>query len=274
MEKIKNLKAVVLDLDGTLLSPDLEVLEETKSTLRKIKNNGVKLIIATGRTPQTAIPMTNSIGIKTPMVLANGALIYDPCEKKIIDSNSISKETVTYLLDLSKKINKSLNIYTPNLIYMEEDKIDAYIEDSGDKKENLINQDKLDLDKEIVLKCEFFGKGEGNNPKLKTIVENARNDLDEDLYLTTAHINYLEILNKNVNKLNGIREVLNLYAIQDEEVLLFGDSHNDVEMLDNFPHSVAMGNAEKCAKNVAKYVTKSNSNNGISYFISNFTDLM
>ncbi len=273
MNKINNLKAVVLDLDGTLLSSNLKILEETSNTLNNIKENGIKIIIASGRTPQTAIPMTKSIEIKAPMIMANGALIFDPSNNEIIDSTTISKDTIKYFLNLSKEIKTSLNIYTPNFIYLDEDKIEPYMIDSGDKKENLININNLNLDNEIVVKCEFFGKNQGKNPKLRDLVKKKSLEVEEDLYITTAHANYLEILNKKVNKYNGIKKVLNKYNIKDDEVLIFGDSHNDIEMLDNFPHTVAMGNAEPCAKKVAKYSTKSNNDDGISYFIKEYTDL-
>ena len=274
MNKINNLKAVVLDLDGTLLSSNLKVLEETSNTLINLKKNGIKIIIASGRTPQTAIPMTKSIDIKAPMVMANGALIFDPAKNEIIDSITISKETIKYFMNLSKEIKTSLNIYTPSCIYLDEDKIEPYMIDSGDKKENLINIDKLNLDNEIVVKCEFFGKNEGKNPKLKELVNKKSEEVKEDLYITTAHANYLEILNKKVNKFHGIKKVLKYYNIDDDEVLIFGDSHNDIEMLENFPHTVAMENAEPCAKNVAKYTTKSNNEDGIAHFIKNFTNLV
>lgn len=274
MQKINNLKAVVLDLDGTLLSSNLQVLSETCNTLKTIKENGVKVIIASGRTPQTAIPMTKSIDIESPMVMANGALIYNPKTNEVLDSTIISKDTIDYFLTLSKEIKTSLNVYTTNYIYLDEDKISPYILDSGDKKENLINIENLNLDNEIVLKCEFFGKNQGKNQKLKDLVYKKSQDLEEDLYITTAHDNYLEILNKKVNKYNGIKKVLDSYNIEDEEVLIFGDNHNDIEMLDKFPYTVAMGNAEPCAKEVAKFTTKSNNDDGIDYFIKKYTDLI
>lgn len=274
MEKIKNIKAIVLDLDGTLLSSNLKILEQTQKVLQQLIQDGIRVIIATGRTPQTAIPMTKELNIKAPMVLANGALIYDPVQNKIINSNNIQKSTVNALLKLSKNINKSLNIYTLNRIYLEQDKILAYMNESGDKKENLLNHTYLDLDKEIVLKCEFFGPNDGKNAKLKEIVIDQSNKLNEDLYITSAHIDFLEILNKNVNKFHGIQYVLNFLDIKSNEVLLFGDSHNDVEMLDNFPYSIAMANGEDCAKKVAKFSTTSNNDNGILNFIEKYTTLI
>ena len=138
MNKLDNIKAIVLDLDGTLLTPELKILDNTRNILLHAKNKGIKIIIASGRTPQTAVRMTQELDVSSPMVLANGALIYNPTDKSILDYNPISTDTIKYLLSLSKEINISLNIYTPYCIYMDEHKINDYIKDSGDDKKNLI----------------------------------------------------------------------------------------------------------------------------------------
>lgn len=274
MKRIDNIKAIVLDLDGTLLSSNLRILDDTQKILKQLIKNGIRIIIATGRTPQTAIPMTKQLNIKAPMVLANGALIYDPITNQVIHSNSIKKNTVYSLLKLSKEINKSLNIYTPHCIYLEEERIIPYMKISGDDRNNLISQNQFNLENELVLKCEFFGTNDGKNDKLKKRVLRKSQEINDDLYITSAHTDFLEILNKNVNKLHGIKYVLNKFDISENQVLLFGDSHNDVEMLSNFPYSIAMGNAETSAKDASKYYTKSNDNNGISFFIKNYTNLV
>ncbi|MDC7242881.1 MAG: Cof-type HAD-IIB family hydrolase [Sphaerochaetaceae bacterium] len=274
MNKIDSIKAIVLDLDGTLLTPDLKILENTKNILLKAKNNGVKIIIASGRTPQTAVKMTKILEINSPMVLANGALIYNPIDKSIISSNPISRDTINYLLNLSAEIKISLNIYTPHCIYMEEEKIDDYIKDSGDARENLIDQKLYNFNDDIALKCEFFGKDQGYNESLRKLVIDHSKNISEDLYITSAHPNYLEILNKKSNKYFGIKKVLKLESIDEEQALIFGDNHNDIEMLSKFTNTVAMGNAKNNIKEVAKYTTKSNFQDGIFYFIKDMTTIL
>lgn len=274
MNKLEDIKAIVLDLDGTLLTPDLKILENTKNILLQAKENGVKIIIASGRTPQTALKMTKSLNINSPMVLANGALIYNPCNNNIISSNPISNDTIKYLLNLSSEIKISLNIYTPHCIYMEEEKIDDYIKDSGDARENLINQNLYNFNNEIALKCEFFGKDQGYNESLRNLVIDHSKNISEDLYITSAHPNYLEILNKESNKYFGIKKVLELESIDEEQALIFGDNHNDIEMLSKFTNTVAMGNAKNNIKEAAKYTTKSNSQDGIFCFIKEMTTII
>jgi Cof subfamily protein (haloacid dehalogenase superfamily) len=274
MDKLKNIKAVILDLDGTLLSPKLIMLPETKRTLLKLKEKGIKIIIASGRTPLIACSKTKELNINLPMILANGALIFDPNTNSIIDKTEMSKETISFFLKLSKEINNSLNIYTPKYIYLDENKIDSYILEAGDERCNLRSHDQLIIENEILLKCEFYGKDNGINPDLKYLVVEKSKHLGEDLYITSAHINYLEILNKNVNKHNGVVKVLKMLNLREDEVIAFGDSHNDLEMLANLPYSVAMGNASDEVKQAATYTTKSNNEDGIAYFIKNNTNIL
>ena len=70
-------KVVVSDLDGTLLNSDQEVSELSKKVIRELHNRGIKFYIATGRAYPDAKRIMESIGIKIPLISANGGVIND-----------------------------------------------------------------------------------------------------------------------------------------------------------------------------------------------------
>ena len=82
--------------------------------------------------------------------------------------------------------------------------------------------------------------------------------------------NWVDISPKGLTKLVGIRQIMEIHNIKDDEVLTMGDSDNDVTMISAFPHGVAMGNANERIKSLAKYMTKTNSENGVAHAVKQF----
>ena len=86
-------------------------------------------------------------------------------------------------------------------------------------------------------------------------------------------INYIEIGSSNDTKASGLLELVKILNISKNEVLVFGDGDNDIEMFNEFENSVCMSNGSEQAKTLSKYITKKNNNNsgvaeGINYFIN------
>lgn len=91
-------------------------------------------------------------------------------------------------------------------------------------------------------------------------------------HILNKEINYIEIGATNDTKASGLVELTKILEIPIEEVLVFGDGDNDLEMLSTFPNSVCMNNGIEKAKKLSKYITKHDNNNsgvaeGIKYFI-------
>ena len=81
---------------------------------------------------------------------------------------------------------------------------------------------------------------------------------------------YLDVINNNVNKGSGVKALLDYYGIDKEDSLCFGDFVNDVDMFLACGFKVAMDNACSSLKEKADFVTLSNDENGVSYFLDNY----
>ena len=82
--------------------------------------------------------------------------------------------------------------------------------------------------------------------------------------------NWLDISPNGITKLVGIKKLMELEGIQDDEVLVLGDSENDATMLSYFKYSVAMGNASERIKSLANYTTATNKEDGVAKAIQKF----
>ena len=105
-------KLIAIDLDGTLFNSYGEVSNENKEAIKYAIENGVEIVLASGREPQSIKKTSLSLGIKNYLIAGNGANVYSIKEDKNIYESYISKEKALEVI--SKCINNSMfvNVYT------------------------------------------------------------------------------------------------------------------------------------------------------------------
>ncbi len=264
------MKLFVFDVDGTLVGRDQILKEETIILLNRILRNGDAIAIASGR-PFTGIKKYFNFledGHKF-CICANGAEVRD------IDGNVLFSETIE-LGDYYKFIDNHKNIFnhehTNIYVYLSEGigylKLDKFIESESYYNGNykMINLTGRDFDlnypilkfmiattKEFSLECEkYITKEEKTNFKV----------------LRTSSI-FIEFINKNTDKSEGVAFLKEYLSLNYEDIYTFGDSGNDVEMIKEY-NGIAMGNATKECKDVAKFITKNVDDGGVIYAFNNF----
>ena len=79
-----------------------------------------------------------------------------------------------------------------------------------------------------------------------------------------------DLISKEQSKIKGIERVGEMFGFELAEVMAFGDSDNDIEMLSGVGIGVAMGNAKSSVKELAHYTTDSNNNDGISKALAHY----
>lgn len=91
----------------------------------------------------------------------------------------------------------------------------------------------------------------------------------QQIYARTIDKNRTEILFHTVSKSNALQKLIEKLSIDNKSVLVFGDDENDLDCFETFQNTVAMGNAIESIKSKSKYITKSNNDDGISFFMEN-----
>lgn len=95
-------KAVITDLDGTLLNSNHEVSEFSKKVIKKFVDSGYKFYIATGRLYASTKEIADSLGIKIPLITVNGTRILDENGEEIYN-NTLSLEAVKDIASIDYK---------------------------------------------------------------------------------------------------------------------------------------------------------------------------
>jgi hydroxymethylpyrimidine pyrophosphatase-like HAD family hydrolase len=105
----------------------------------------------------------------------------------------------------------------------------------------------------------------GDEEKVQQISTFLSDNFSDDLHLYRSKPTYLEIAHKSISKLSGIDYLLdNHFQTTRERSLAFGDNYNDLEMIANLGHGVAVGNAKDEVKAAADQIADTGKNDGVA----------
>jgi Cof subfamily protein (haloacid dehalogenase superfamily) len=268
-------KLVVSDMDGTLLNSVGKVSEETENVLKELMTKGVHVAVATGRIFTSARVYAKYLGITTPIIACNGAIVRNLSDGITIYENHITREDCMKILDICKKYNLYFHFYTDDIFYTESLEFTSIKYSEWNK--TLKEEDQIDIrlveDPYAVVQNseEEFYKFVIIDDN-KELLEKVRMEIEAipTLECSKSWHNNLEIMNRGVNKGTAVERLAKSLGVKPEEVICFGDNENDISMLQYAGLGVAMGNAEDHVKANAKYVTDSNDLDGVANALKKF----
>ena len=269
------MKYLVTDLDGTLLNKDFEWDEFLDKALKKLLNNECELVIATGRTLHGVKKCQALWEAPIYLIIINGAMILDK-ERNVIFTKALPKDVVKSLLDILKEENLEF-ITSDGILCMlsKEEYINEYSKwdiwrkkvlnkkDSGYYDEYL-NQFVFSVNEEDILQKEIL-KINGlqlDNKRYQTLL--CKLDKLKDKIINNPFAdNVIEITNHGITKDKAVFFLKDIFGWKQEDIYVFGDGGNDVELLNSFINSYAPQNASKEAKKAAKSIIASNEEYGV-----------
>lgn len=261
--KLKGIKLIVADLDGTLLKSDKSLDDNIKDV---ISGQDYKFTIASGRSMVLVKKFISELNIDLPYITNNGAEIYqnDACVKQY----SIPDDEVRFILkqvqefDLECHANAENCIYTMgkiDLILPFRKRFEGVLPIVDNASVNAVCANTINkimcIDKDLNKVQEFANK---------------INLYCEHVHCERAEGNAFVMVNRQASKGLALKNLLKLLHISSEEVVVFGDNYNDVSMFEAAKHSVCMENADNDVKDKATFICSSNDMNGVSDFIQKY----
>ena len=258
-----NYKLVVFDLDGTLLTAKCELTRDTIKSVDRIRNLGLRITIATGRSYKSAQPFLDRLNIIEPMVFSNGTVYDNPAtgEREVVCR--IPLETVLIILMLLDRYKISLKIYTSDGAIYKSDNTPWPDEGVHFEVGTVVKNLKAKLAEDPTKIVLYAEKGE-----YKKFQSNLQEILGEKSPISTfnSHPLYVEMISRNVSKGRTVIRLAEQLGIQPEEVIAVGDQENDYEMLRDAGVGVMVGSAAPVLKEVCNRIIPEPENNGISIF--------
>jgi Cof subfamily protein (haloacid dehalogenase superfamily) len=235
------IKMVVCDLDGTLVQSDLAVSEAVMSAIADCTQAGIKVVIATGRMYPSAQPYVIRLGLDTPVICYQGAVVKESVgEQTVRYMNPVPVEVARKLVDYCQAQDIHINVYLDDVLYSRPH--DVYVREYQNTSsiEPTLVEDLLDILHSPPPKMVIIN----NNPQvLEAMKETLGREYGEDMlsWCNSRH-NFLEVTAPKVSKWSAVVALAKQYGIAPEEVMCLGDEENDLSMLIGEGLGLAMAN--------------------------------
>lgn len=254
-----NVRAIFIDMDGTLLKASNNISRRNMEAIYRLINQGVKVFLATGRHYEVTAPYHKEIGLQTPMICLNGAAIHDAETGRAMQMKTVRLNEERFH-QLTAENSCNVIIHTANGLYCKEtnEEIDYWTK-VGQIPPLYIGDLRL-ANYQDVLK--YSVRTGAPRPELSALFKKEAEVINWN--------DGFEMVAPNVSKWSAIKNLLHAFRISPSEVVAIGDGPNDIEMLRHVGTGVAMGNASEEVKAAADFVTGHHENDGLAEFIETY----
>ena len=259
------IKAIFFDIDGTIRSFKTKTIpENTANTLKKLKEQGIKIFIATGRAPFHTTFLNDLLDFKFDgYITINGQYCYLE-NGEVLNDKILSQEDIKNVLPYFKKnkIACDFALLDGAFMNLKNSRVKWLEDELGDPER--FKEDPLAYDKAISEKIYQLNVfvSEEEEAGFLAYMPNSK------AARWTTH--FTDVIPKDSGKNTGIDAVIAHFGIKLEETMAFGDGGNDIDMLKYAGIGVAMGNAGDNVKEIADYITTSVDDDGITNALKHF----
>lgn len=259
-------KLVAIDLDGTLLTDQMEITPNTITAIRQVVESGVMVTLATGRMFPSAKKFAEQLDLNVPLITYQGAIIKDVGKKKVWFERPVSKEISERLIEFAVKHQVHIQVYQDDIVYVAEDnaEIQGYARE-GDVCYTVVD-DLNSLTEKGFTKVLFIGEP----TYLDRLQIELQGEFGSDAHIAKSKPHYLEVTDPEANKGTALLYLAKQLGIQQSEIIGIGDNHNDFELITTAGLGVAMGNGVEELKRIADYITKTNNEEGVLHTLEKF----
>lgn len=280
-------------MDGTLLDENIEMTSRAAEAIFRAQEAGLDFAIATGRTVDSGYSIAKDHGITCPFIELNGARLFDR-EEKLQFTRAIDKDDTRALVEIVENYGIHNEFITHDRTYSNQS-LEQYIEAFKSVFQS-INPSLTDADAIRIIQSRLsdlnihtvdtynFLYQDPRIEVLKTLVNASENlsvlgEIQEkieatlpNLIVTSASTNNIEINNIHAHKGKAVAEYAKSQGYKPSEVITIGDNINDLTMLQWADHSYAVANAHDKAKETAKYMAPSHTEDAVAQIIERVLD--
>lgn len=247
-------KLVALDVDGTVLDHDGSLPGEVRSAVRSVVDAGVPVVLATGRSWHSTLPVVEMLGLSDgPAVCSNGAVVVDFPPERIVKATTFDPRAVI----------EKVEAYAPGTLIAVEEigrgyRLTGHFPD-GDLTGEMIIEDAEQLSSRPVTRIILRDPDRSDH---EFVALAGRLGLHGVQYYV-GYSAWLDIAPEGVTKASGLDEVVAELGVGPADVLAVGDGRNDAEMLAWAGRGVAMGQAPIEVQQIAAAVTGTYAERGL-----------
>ena len=270
------IKIVATDMDGTLLDPRGQLnLPRLEKILDKLDHRGVRFVIATGNEVHRMRQLLGHLAERVVLVVANGARIFE--NNELLQAQTWDDAMVDRALGhfkgrecqdqfvvtaMNGGFVKEGTVFTELDKFMTPEMIEKLYQ-----RMNFVDEFDPNLFGGVLKMSMVVGE-----KRSESVLQEINDLFDGHVRAVSSGYGCIDILQDGIHKAWGLVELLKRWNLKPEQIMAFGDSENDIEMLELAGISYAMENAEEAVKRVATKVAPANSQAGVYKVLENWLE--
>ena len=275
-KKKMDIRVIATDMDGTLLDPKGQLdLPRLEKILDKLDQCDIRFVIATGNEVHRMRQLLGHLADRVVLVVANGARIFE--NNELIQAQTWDDAMVDKALGhfkgrecqdqfvvtaMNGGFVKKGTVFTELDKFMTPEMIEKLYQ-----RMNFVDEFDSSLFGGVLKMSMVVGE-----ERLDSVLQEVNDLFDGRVRAVSSGYGCIDILQDGIHKAWGLVELLKRWNLKPEQIMAFGDSENDIEMLELAGISYAMENAEEAVKRVATKVAPANSQAGVYKVLENWLE--
>ena len=275
-KKKMDIRVIATDMDGTLLDPKGQLdLPRLEKILDKLDQCDIRFVIATGNEVHRMRQLLGHLADRVVLVVANGARIFENNEliqAQTWDDAMVDKALAHFkgrecqdqfvVTAMNGGFVKKGTVFTELDKFMTPEMIEKLYQ-----RMNFVDEFDPNLFGGVLKMSMVVGE-----ERLDSVLQEINDLFDGHVRAVSSGYGCIDILQDGIHKAWGLVELLKRWNLKPEQIMAFGDSENDIEMLELAGISYAMENAEEAVKRVATKVAPANSQAGVYQVLENWLE--
>ena len=275
-KKKMDIRVIATDMDGTLLDPKGQLdLPRLEKILDKLDQCDIRFVIATGNEVHRMRQLLGHLAERVVLVVANGARIFENDEllqAQTWDDAMVDKALGHFkgrecqdqfvVTGMNGGFVKEGTVFTELDKFMTPEMIEKLYQ-----RMNFVDEFDSSLFGGVLKMSMVVGE-----ERLDSVLQEINDLFDGHVRAVSSGYGCIDILQDGIHKAWGLVELLKRWNLKPEQIMAFGDSENDIEMLELAGISYAMENAEEAVKRVATKVAPANSQAGVYKVLENWLE--
>ncbi|MBN6188333.1 HAD family phosphatase [Aneurinibacillus sp. BA2021] len=252
-------KLAAIDIDGTLLNDDYKITEANKAALQAAEEEGVSIVLCSGRAPHSVTPLLKEIGIDGYYICHNGAVTSHSKTNEVLHEAGFLMSSMKHVLNYCRKENIHTDFCTTFDMYTESlEREDVRAMYAKYLSQPTLLADALSL-KDKLVKFTLFGPSEQ--------LDKAYADLRSmNLPLRTLRSGpfYIDLIDQAASKGAALHRLAQHLGVSLQNTIAIGNYYNDLDMITMAGVGVAVGNAPQDVQEQANLIVASNNESGVA----------
>ena len=267
----QDIKVIAMDLDGTALNHQKQLTERTRAAIQNAAKSGIQIVVATGRTFSSLAPEVLAMPEITCAITSNGAVVNRIPDGAVLLHNYPNPETVSEIAGMIQGEKIDTEVCTGGQAYIGQSYYDRVLEGKTNRDVQYVKTTRHPVPDIYQFLLEHRVAIENINLNFKTLEEKQqwqqRFQKLPGVTPTSSFLFNVELGGATTSKAHALQALLDEWKMTSRQVMAFGDSENDLGMIQLAGIGVAMANGMEEVRQAADILAESNEEDGVAKII-------